>query len=527
MQAINNLHQQANTLFILSAKKGDLLSMDLLKPLISHLSLSFFCDMLEIGSIPVCKYLIEHFDECLFYINHLSVYDPKASDPIKDSYTLLHLVYKKHRKLDLLEMLLQHKAKVDSPQSLLQTSKHLLFCYIEEGNKEAVALLLKYGVNPNQVNFSATLISNRGWRIDPRTTYTEKHVKQLNKFVRKSTFESEGINTPIVLAMLCRKPEIIELLLRHGAKIDRESGALMRCALGENYDPLSFELMQATFIYKKKPVKKPQPNLAIVKLLVEIGGADINTTYTGPNNTPLTALLSACVLLKFDLVKFYIELGADPNKQLFTGEISHTSALHYVFASILEKKKDALPIFDYLLNQNKTPISFITAALTFSYHLVIKPEVYHIEFSASQNKLDFDLKFSNLTYTPQFLLQFISRFDDAIIDGGLRQVEQEATRCFQKKHYADAIPFFVLCLVFGKNENMHGNLFNMACCYRMLSTRGDSFKRDALDFALKLFGYCSQYKPDSPIAKKAGAELEKLKRIVASSSGPSPSLSRS
>lgn len=186
-----------------------------------------------------------------------------GSSPMMEAATVANV--------DMLKLLLDAGADVESPNLEGQTA---LMAVARTGNLEAAKLLLERGANVNAAE---------GW----------------------------GGQTALMWAAARNHPDMIDLLVAHGAEVDRR-------AIDRNWErrvtsePRVKEMFTGGFTALLYAVR--ENCLECVKRLLD-AGADIDK----PDPDNVSPLILALINLRFDIAKYLIERGADVNQWDYWG----------------------------------------------------------------------------------------------------------------------------------------------------------------------------------------------------------------
>jgi hypothetical protein len=69
LQQFNDHYKKMELLFQKKACEGDIAAVKSLRPFVSEIKISFFSQLLDLGNFAICQYMVQSFDECLFYLN--------------------------------------------------------------------------------------------------------------------------------------------------------------------------------------------------------------------------------------------------------------------------------------------------------------------------------------------------------------------------------------------------------------------------------------------------------------------------
>ena len=215
MQQINGQHTAIKLLFREKAYAGDLEAITCLRPFISRVDIIFFAELLGIGNLALCQYLLQSFDECLFYLNRCSLGLPSGRP--EESITLLQHVYLFQNSLPFLEMLLQNGADPNNYGVTSQSHNGLLHLYILKQNEDFVRLLLEHGADPNPMICD---MESRMLTLNPQTHYSFSALRKLKNKQPDFVFSSDS--QPLHTAIITRNINIITLLLESGALVTKQ-----------------------------------------------------------------------------------------------------------------------------------------------------------------------------------------------------------------------------------------------------------------------------------------------------------------
>lgn len=480
MQQINLQHKYLKSLFEENALNGDLDAIKHLSPFVTVIDILFLDKLLIKGNISVCQYVIQNFHECLLFINHFALSVSSKKDFFEKNTTLLNRVYAFHTSPELLDMLLKNGANPDFRGINPQCTLSLLELSIAGEKDNFVRVLLENGANPNQT--SQVLTSNT---MDPtlKNINDSSAIRRAMEKAQKQKPEFQVLNTsrPLAMAIALRNKKIINLLLQFGASVAQKDNMC--------FDVLGLESCSQNI----------QPDIDIIKLLLQFG-ADINAIQ-GKDSNVTTALIFACQRGDLDTVKNYIALGADPNLRVPNAcrNITNTSnpVIYYDIITALGKSAFELhlEIVNYLLNQKLKPVTFLTVAITLTFNIKLPKEVINID------PVTLTCKMINNPNIEELHKYINSRFKSNAMHVGAQEAYQYAQESFKSKEYEQALTFFFVCLLFGKIENRHSVLYNIASCYKH---NGET------DKAITLFQICQGYAPGSPISGFAEKQLERM-----------------
>jgi len=206
--------------------------------------------------------------------------------------------------LNQVELLLQNGANVNSTDNRGRTA---LYIASSEGKSNVVSYLLNHGADPNK---------GASWK---------------------------GNQRPIHVAAKYGHVEIIQDLLRHGAKIDAYDSAketalheaawygrsaAVKCLLDEGANPNAKDIFGYTplfFRYSPQDVKVLDgatggpfaSNFKEVAVFLVSAGADVNATAENPNG--FTPLMAACAVAPVEVVDYLLSKGANVEAKSDTG----------------------------------------------------------------------------------------------------------------------------------------------------------------------------------------------------------------
>ena len=412
LQEINAQHKTIQLLFEEKAKEGDIEAVKLLRPFISITSIYFFHALLileNLKNIAICKFMIQNFDECLWYLNKIVI----ASDESpSESISLMGYICLQHTNPDLLEMLLQNGANPNFLGGTYNGHQSLLKICIAEKKEDFVRVLLENGADPNpKPNTSRGLITTDG---DFATFSADK--KSLNKLEKKPMKPLRADNNwPLIDAIITRNETIIAHLLQYGASINQEL---------ENLDALGWETCCTQL----------EPNLATIKLLITKGAAINAVKLVDGKQT--TALISACKRNNLPLVEEYINLGADPNQEVPKNSLL-TTALNEAAL------KNNLTIVHFLMTQKIQPLSYATAALTVGY-FIRKADLFISETTLA-------IQFIT-TAAIASIIELMPNYKDETIAAALKTINDQGERFYKEKNYETGPCLFLRALIFWRKE---------------------------------------------------------------------------
>jgi ankyrin repeat protein len=467
---INSHYKSIESLFNEEALKGNVEAMKSLRQFIFHVDYLFFAELLDLGNLDICKYIVQNFDETIFYLNHAALCCSEDKSILESSQTFLQRVFTIHDSSDLLELLLQNGADPNFYGVNKEGYKGLLYFAIIAKRVDYVRVLLKHGANPNpesgEISVRKVDISKNS--ILKRNTLF-KTIREAEKKPPVCSFNNE--NSLIFDALRTRNKDIIALMLEHGASVNSKY---------LHFDAIGYETCHATHF----------PDLEITKMLLAHGG-DINAIQGDKELDAKTSpLIFACQRGDFKSVVAFLELGANPNLQI-ANKVTRLDKIEYFPITALGKAyfKGYNDIFNFLLEQKQWPISFITMAMLCAYTVKLHP------------RLAFDYDWKLIIDYPPMIQEMISKlkYDQKTITIGTNFAFKQGEFCFKEKKYEQALTYFYLYLLFGGQEQRQAAFYNLASCYK---TVGD------LELTIEFYKICNEYAPKSTIGMLAESKLE-------------------
>ncbi|MBA3535419.1 MAG: hypothetical protein H0T84_02235 [Tatlockia sp.] len=484
LERINSHYKSLESLFREEAVKGNVEAMKSLRRFIFYMDYLFFIEILDLGNLDVCKFIIENFAESILYTNYMIFGNSEGISMLKGSYTVLQRIFGMHESSDLLEVFLQNGADPNFYGANKEGYKGLIYFAIITERVNYVRVLLKYGANPNPSSGDVTVKQVKLMKKNLAGNLT-KTIREANKKPPICTFNNE--NSLLYDALKTRNKDIIALLLEHGASVISK--------YEQHYDPIGYETCNV----------KHLPDLEISKLLVA-HGCNINAIQGDKElDSRTSALIFACQRGDFKSVVGFLELGANPNLQI-ENKITRSDKVEYFPITALGKAyfKGNKEIFNFLLEQKQWPISFITMAMLVAYTV----------------KLNTGLVFSDwelICDHPPMIQEMMSKlkYDQRTVTIGTDYAFKHGEFCFKEKKYEQALTYFYLYLIFGGQEQRQATFCNLARCYKII---GD------FEFAIGFYNICKEYEPKSTIGMFAEAQLTKLE-LIESVNSPQQSLS--
>jgi len=194
LQAISRNRTDIQNLFEKKGLSGDLTAVRRLTPFASHVSSSFFYELLKTRNVPLCEHMMQQFDKCLLYLNYMAF----PLNPTKGAISLLQELLIKstptERDLAFFEMLLRNGANPDVSGGSRANSYRLLTVAILMEKEAFVDLLLKYGAST-----------------------TQKDKEGLDAIGRATCHPNPNIHPNL---------KIVRLLVKHGANINALQGTI-------------------------------------------------------------------------------------------------------------------------------------------------------------------------------------------------------------------------------------------------------------------------------------------------------------
>ncbi|MBN8827378.1 MAG: ankyrin repeat domain-containing protein [Sphingobacteriia bacterium] len=224
----------------------------------------------------------------------------------------------------LLEILFT-KYNVDPNRILHQKNQSLLYIALENGNKEAVELLLKYKADPNFTETETdkpifALFKEKylnSWECELKFDVNKKQLLNLLlEHGAKTNVNNNRNDTPLAIASIHNLDiEIIKELLNKGANpnslceadlrktISHPGGQVIKLLLENGLIPNKNIAAEIT----KRAIKSNNQDL--LKLIVIKNKVNVNTQF----NDGLTPLYTATIYERIEMVKFLLENKANPN----------------------------------------------------------------------------------------------------------------------------------------------------------------------------------------------------------------------
>ncbi|MBA2709396.1 MAG: tetratricopeptide repeat protein [Tatlockia sp.] len=488
LQQINSHYKNIASLFKEEALKGNLEAVKTLRPFIFNVDIFFLAELLEVGDVELCKFVVQEFDECIFYLNCIALgYSgnkanksitavSRANTPniLNSSYTLLQRVFIIHKSPRLLEMLLQNGANPNF-HGASEQQKGLLYLAVSMEKENFVQMLLENGAetNPDTSDSSVRSLSFTNRNMSSATALS-KSIRDVQKKNPICSYSNEFI--PLQMAIETRNKKIIALLLQFGASVTKKDKL--------NFDAIGYETCHV----------KHLPDLEIVSLLVK-SGADINSIQGDfESNSLSTPLMFACQRNDINAVKGLIELGANPN-QLVLNNLMKNNKINFEKLTPFHKAiyKGHNEISYFLLEQQKQPLSYDTLAMTIGFSF------------KNQKEIQFETETGNpaLILTPM-IVEIINRLfecDEEQRITGLTLAYKQGELHFKEKNYEQALTYFYVYLIFGGKEQRDSAYYNLASCYKNNGQK---------DNAIMLYKICIERAPGSSISVYAECQLNKL-----------------
>lgn len=478
--AINKQHEEMYPVFETAAKNNDIQSMRLLRPYIRKITNQLLFELIRNGNHEICQYIINEFDECLFYINNTVVPVSEKLEDLKKAYVPLALTLT-HDNTMILEALLKYGADPNFLGATTESNNAILFIAVNAEKEDFVRVLLENGANPNPI------LGNTTTRYAHPTAGCTKNDRTLNKFMHniwnngsRVSGKSDGI--PLQEAIRTRNLTIIELLLKHGASATQQDD--------QKFDALGWETCHMN----------RSPNIEIVKLLLQYG-ANINAIQG--ENSMLSPLFYSCQQNRLESVIALVELGADPNIPVLCKaqrDIDGISSVFYENITPFQRAfiKGYNEIVLALLQQKKQPISFTTLAMTGACHmkmgtffnLTINEQTLDYEFTDNDNYLFPIFKAANDGY------------DENTINREVAACFETGKKYYKEKNHEQALSYFILCFLFGRGMEYRVSSINyIGCCYQ---------KKGENELAMKFFNLCAKHSPETTVGIYAAEQIKKL-----------------
>lgn len=482
LSKIHNLQDMMATLFEKAAFENDIVSMKKLRPHVRLIDFIFFYKLIEKGNVEVCQYIVENYNECVYYMNNTActTYDAvvdKKTD-LENALTAVQLTLRQDSPL-LLEMLLKHGANPDYYGPTSENYKSILIMSIVLGKEDFVRVILENGGNPNpETGKVAAHIADITGLIQDDMTKINKHIT--NTLKKSPIYKNNNDENPLRVAISTRNINIISLLLENGASVTKMDEM--------NYDAMGWETC-----CEYRP-----PNIEIVKLLIKYG-ANINAVY----NNSLTPLYFSCQKNRLQAVKELTQLGADPNiavlckgKRMDNGNTVIIEEYLTPFQKAYYKNHNE--IVEYLFNQNYQPLSFTTFAMVCAFHvktiaytdLIIDDKTMEFTFRDKSNSIIQLFYIANMFYMEH------NRGKE------IEDCYEEGKKYFKQKKYEQALNYFYTTFLFTiKNEYQLSAINYIACCYQ---------RTNESELARKFFSVCVNHSPQTTIGQYALKQLEIL-----------------
>jgi len=302
------------------------------------------------GDLPRVTLLVKHHAE-------VNTRNKKGQTPLY--YSVIN------QDLNVAEYLLHNKANPDIPdKENQQTPLHMAAI---QGNLPLVTLLVKQGASVNAKNiYSQTPLA----LVDPTTETRVEIIKYLLEHGAELNMKGNHYKTPLLHKAVDSKnmPLVHYLIEEAGADVDardihNETPLIKAIShsqfliahylleLGANVD--AADNSGCTALSNAAELGDSEENLAFIKYLIEVRGAEINPKKTHPNDracgTP--ALCTAAKGGHLKVVAYLFEHGAEVN---FAGENQNT-ALH------LAAKNGHLAVVHYLIEEAKAKTNLTNA----------------------------------------------------------------------------------------------------------------------------------------------------------------------
>lgn len=223
--------------------------------------------------------------------------------PAADGTTPLHwAVY--HGQIDLVKALLRAEAKVDTRNDYGSSP---MMEAATVGNTELLKLLLDAGADVESANPEG----QTALMAVARTGNLAAAELLLDRGANVNAAEKWGGQTALMWAAARRQPDMVNLLIKHGADVDTR-------AIDRNWErrvtaePRVKEMFQGGFTALLYAVR--EECLDCVKNLLA-AGADVNK----PDPDNISPLILALINMRFDIAKYLIEQGADVNQWDYWG----------------------------------------------------------------------------------------------------------------------------------------------------------------------------------------------------------------
>ncbi|MBA2657880.1 MAG: ankyrin repeat domain-containing protein [Tatlockia sp.] len=469
LQQINHLHVKTEKLFEKYALASNLEAIKSLRPYISWFNPMLFHQILNVGKVEICQYIVQSFDECIFYLNFCA-FGSLAS--LTQAQTFLYWVYCAHEDPALLKMLLENGANPNFYGVTRKSEQGILTLAIHHQRENFIKILLENGAEPNPESGQVSV---------KKLQFSPINSQSFSKAIRKSKnnkpdFESITDSSPLQLAINSRNKNIIALLLQHGASVNKK------------------DLENVSAIGHETCAKHYHPDLEIIKMLVD-KGADINEFHGLTTDSP-TPLAFACQRNDLSIIKGLINLGANPNQQIQCKALLDDKPF---FLSITPFLKAAMrnnqDIVHYLLEQTQQPVSFLTAAMTVAF--MFKNGARSLGLS------DNCIRWINPT-DPLFdplCLAIMDKFDENTVNANVLTAYAQGKKDYSAGQYDQALHSFYLCLMFCLPELRANVSYSMGLCYKKL---------EKIEMAKLFFEACIMDKPTPTIKELVQKHLNEL-----------------
>lgn len=456
IETLCQIHQHRSlmqTLFKNKALASDLEAVKTLTPFAPYIEVHFFYDLLRKGNVEICEHMMQHFDECLIWMNYMIFTFKESHNPKEQAISLLHRVYFFPNSLPLFKMLLRNGAYPNSKMGTEYNSIQLLDLAICQGKEAYARSLLEFGADPN---WSRTTLHTNLSRIGPENT--ERTIRKTLREQPQYTVKLDS-TPPLHRAIKENSASLVSLLLKYGASVTQKDK--------DGLDAIAIATCCADY----------PPNIDIVKQLVK-AGADINALQK-KHHSPLTmtALGFACQRGDRKSVKSFIALGANPNQNLVilaknlenkSNNAIRTSTTPFLRAVL----KGHSEITEFLLKQIRTPITFTTYMKAFvrffNTSLQFKQPMF---FFTNNLQVGINLDYANTFPIGALLLSVQTggipmQSDDEIIDAEITRATQEGSQQFKNQNYGLAILSYWIVLYHGNDTQRFGACLKIALCYQ-------------------------------------------------------------
>jgi len=502
-KAIQGNYAYLNELFRQRAIAGDLDAVKDLVDYVDAIDPNFLIQVLVTLNIPVCEFIIKIFDDAIFYVNHIKFADSPSSDSATraSAAPMLYQIFQWKDGLPLIELLLQNGADPNVPD-VRDLNQSLLRIAVSAGETGHVKALLTHGARVHARQLIVSEVSDPSRLSDAAVKQRLAKAKSVTAEMGHSdgklqlVSETSGSGSrrleesPLADGVQCGKPEVLALLLDHGAYTPAKNPA--------GFDALGMATMTESVAVHPE----------IVRLLQQ-QGANINVAQGPLRMTPLDA---RAVFGDAEGVRALLALGADQNV-VSLGEEAPTGFPSYPLLSAVQNGDEAL--VDLLLETDVSPLTFTTLAFAMGYYSMpasrqIAIDPVTLEYAALAVGDDSDAIGEKLT----------AKFRSMEAAGGLdfgdlaKRARITAQLCFMKKQYRGAIASYITVILFCDPSQRHEAYCNVGVSYQAL---GEMRK------ARQFYTIAARFNPESQVAKAAAERLAALDAKEAGASAARPS----